>query len=124
MLWSLATLSLAALLSQAQISHASPAVAQDTTSGSFPLGLSIPSDITLWGTYSYKGCLTAASRSLTVLSASSPSVTIESCLSFCDSRGGYYNLAHVGVEYGSECCEIPLHFNTLPVWDLASLTPL
>lgn len=103
-----------------QVCHASPAVAQDTSSRAFPPGLSIPSDITLWGTYSYKGCFTdsTASRSLTVLSTSSISMTIESCLNFCNIRAGYYNLAYVGVEYGSECyCDWVLQNTAVQVDD-------
>jgi len=104
----------------AQPSTATPAVGQDLSSRAFPPGLSIPSDITLWGPYSYQGCYTdsGAARSLTVLSESTSGMTIENCLSFCNSREGYDNLAYVGVEYASECyCDWVLQDTAVQVDD-------
>ncbi|GLB35519.1 putative protein xylosyltransferase activity [Lyophyllum shimeji] len=91
---------------------------QDISSRDFPPGLSIPDDIILWGRYSYLGCFTdnAGSRSLTVLSSSAG--TIERCLDFCNSQVGYYNLAYVGLEYGSECyCDWVLQNTAVQVDD-------
>ncbi|KAG5717945.1 putative fungistatic metabolite [Termitomyces sp. T112] len=98
----------------------SPSVVQELEARSFPPGLFIPSDLTLWGPYSYLGCFTddTASRSLTVLSSSSNTMTIENCLGFCNSVAGYFNLAYVGLEYASQCyCDWVLQDTAVQVDD-------
>ncbi|KAG6827237.1 hypothetical protein H0H92_012693 [Tricholoma furcatifolium] len=111
---------LAIILFTMQFWHASPTNVQEIATRSFPPGLSIPSDITLWGSYSYLGCFTdsASARSLTALSVSFSGMTIELCLDFCNSQGGYYNLAYTGLEYGQECyCDWVLQDTAVQVDD-------
>lgn len=120
MFFSMAPTQLFALFCVAQLlGYVTGAVAaQDISPRDFPPGLSIPSDIILWGHYSYLGCFTdnAGARSLTVLS--SRTSTIEGCLSYCNMIVGYYNLAYVGLEYGGECyCDWVLQNTAVQVDD-------
>ncbi|KAF7302018.1 hypothetical protein MIND_00768200 [Mycena indigotica] len=73
------------------------------TLGASAMAATVQRDLAVW---TLQGCYTDISTSRTLAGASTAgaNMTVEACQAFCSSGG--YNLA--GVEYGSECCSLPI----------------